>query len=232
MIIGGLVKFSLNDYPAKTSAVIFTRGCNFRCFYCHNPELVLPEKYASEIPSDKIFSFLKSRRGKLDAVCITGGEPTQHSDLPEMIKKIKKMGFLVKLDTNGSNPQILEKIIKEGNVDYIAMDIKAPLNSDSYQKVSRVPLDIKKIKKSISLVINSGLPHEFRTTVVKSLTSFDDLRKIAESVKGTQNYFIQKFVPPPKLNDQTLANELSYSNKELKNLASEISTFVKHCGVR
>ena len=86
MIIGGLVKFSLNDYPAKTSAVIFTRGCNFRCFYCHNPELVLPEKYASEIPSDKIFSFLKSRRGKLDAVCITGGEPTQHSDLPEMIK--------------------------------------------------------------------------------------------------------------------------------------------------
>lgn len=236
MIIGGFVKFSLNDYPGKTSAVIFTRGCNFRCRYCHNPELVLPEKYAKKIPLSKIFSFLKTRKGKLDAVVITGGEPTNHSDLPFFLKKIKNPpaggGFLVKLDTNGSNPEMLEKIIKEGNINYIAMDIKAPLNLDSYSKVSRVPLDIKKIKKSIDLIINSGLPHEFRTTVVKSLTSFDDLRKIAESIKGADNYFLQKFVPAKKLNDLTLSKETTYSDKELQKLANEISTFVKHCGVR
>lgn len=232
MIIGGLVKFSLNDYPGKTSAVVFTRGCNFRCRYCHNPELVLSEKYAKKIPLSKIFSFLKSRKNKLDAVCITGGEPTNHSDLPFFIKKIKNMGFLVKLDTNGSNPQMLKKFIEEKVLDYIAMDIKAPLNPISYLKVSEMPFDTKKIKKSISLIINSGLPHEFRTTVVKSLTSKNDLLKIAKSIKGADNYFLQKFVPAKKLNDLTLSKEVSYSDKELQKLAGKISTFVKHCGVR
>jgi pyruvate formate lyase activating enzyme len=229
MIIGGLVKFSLNDYPGKTSAVIFTRGCNFRCSYCHNPELVLPEKYAPEISLEEVYKFLESRQGKLDAVCITGGEPTQHLDLSEMLKKIKSMGFLVKLDTNGSRPEALEAIIKAGDTDYIAMDIKAPF--EKYKNVSRVPLDILKIKKSVDLILKSGLPHEFRTTVVKTLTSFDDLKKIAESIKGADNYFIQKFVPT-KLNDPTLMNEVSYSDEELKTLASEFSSFVKHCGVR
>lgn len=231
MIIGGFVKFSLNDYPGKTAAVIFTLGCNFRCRYCHNPELVLPEKYAPEIPLGEVYSFLESRVGKLDAVCITGGEPTEHLDLPEMIKKIKEMGFLVKLDTNGSRPEMLEKIIKEGNIDYIAMDIKAPFDPYSYQKITGTPVDTEKLKKSINLIINSGLPHEFRTTVVKSLTSFDDLRKIAGSIKGADNYFIQRFVSS-KLNDPSLINEVSYTEQELKPLASELSTFVKHCGVR
>lgn len=229
MIIGGLVKFSLNDYPGKTAAVIFTLGCNFRCRYCHNPELVLPERYAPEIPLSQIYKFLESRVGKLDTVCITGGEPTEHLDLPEMIKKIKEMGFLVKLDTNGSRPEMLNKILKEGNIDYIAMDIKAPF--EKYTKITAVPVDVEKLKESINLIINSGLPHEFRTTVVKSLTSFDDLRKIAESVKGADNYFIQRFVSY-KLNDPSLINEVSYTEQELKPLASELSTFVKHCGVR
>jgi len=242
MIIGGLVKFSLNDYPGKTSAVIFTRGCNFRCRYCHNPELVLPEKYAPEIPLSQIYSFLESRKGKLDAVCITGGEPTQHSDLPEMLKKIKEMGFLLKLDTNGSRPEMLETIIKparhasqgdaggEGNINYIAMDIKAPF--EDYEKITGVPIAVEKLKKSINLIINSGLSHEFRTTIVKSLTSFDDLRKIAESIKGADNYFLQRFVPAVKLNDQSFINEVYYSEKELKALTAELASFVKHCGVR
>jgi pyruvate formate lyase activating enzyme len=232
MIIGGFEKFSLNNYPGKTSAVIFTRGCNFRCLYCHNPELVLPEKYAVEIPLNKIFDFLLSRKGKLDAVTVTGGEPTHHFDLPEMLKKIKSLGFLVKLDSNGSRPEMLEAVIKGGNIDYIAMDIKAPLDSYSYQKVSNVFLDMSKIKKSIALIINSGLPHEFRTTVAKSLTSFDDLRKIAESIKGADNYFLQRFIPAEKLNYEILADEISYPEEELKELAIELSTFVKHCGVR
>ena len=229
MIIGGFEKFSLNDYPGKSAAVIFTLGCNFRCRYCHNPELVLPEKYGLEIPIDEVYKFLESRVGKLDAVCITGGEPTEHLDLPEMIKKIKGMGFLVKLDTNGSRPGMLEKLIKEGNLDYIAMDIKAPL--ENYTKITAVPVDVEKLKKSIELIISSGLPHEFRTTVVKTLTSFDDLRKIAGSIKGADNYFIQRFVSS-KLNDPSLINEVSYTEEQLKFLAVEISTFVKHCGVR
>ena len=230
MIIGGLVKFSLNDYPGKTSAVVFTRGCNFRCRYCHNPELVLPEKYVAEIPLADVYSFLESRKGQLDAVDVTGGEPIQHSDLSEMLKKIKEMGFLVKLDTNGSNPEMLKKFLKEENVDYIAMDIKAPF--EDYKKITGVPVDIEKIKKSINLIINSGLSHEFRTTVAKSLTNFDDLRKIAKSIEGADNYFLQRFVSARKLNDESLANEMSYSEEELKGLATGLSSFVKHCGVR
>jgi pyruvate formate lyase activating enzyme len=229
MVIGGLVKFSLNDYPGKTSAVVFTRGCNFRCRYCHNPELVLPEKYISEIPLDEVYSFLESRKNKLEAVCITGGEPTQHLDLKEMLQKIKKMGFFVKLDTNGSRPEIIEEIIKGECIDYIAMDIKAPF--EDYMKITGVQIDSEKLKKSIELIINSGLPHEFRTTIVKTLTSFDDLRKIAQSIKGADNYFLQKFVSS-KLNDPSLINEVSYSERELNELANEFSSFVKHCGVR
>jgi pyruvate formate lyase activating enzyme len=230
MVIGGLVKFSLNDYPGKTSAVIFTRGCNFRCSYCHNPELVLPEKYAPEIPLADVFSFLESRKGKLDAVTITGGEPTQHPDLADVIKEIKKMGFFAKIDTNGTQPQILKDVIEEGNIDYIAMDIKAPFHT--YQKITCVQFDPEKMKRSAEMIINSGIPHEFRTTVVSSLTTFEDLRKIAESIKGAQNYFLQRFVPAKKMNNLKLKNDTSYSEEELKSLASELMTFVKYCGVR
>ena len=244
MIIAGLVKFSLNDFPGKTSAVVFTRGCNFRCRYCHNPELVLPEKYAPEISTDEIFNFLETRQGKLDAVCVTGGEPTQHADLPEFLEKIKKMGFLVKLDSNGTRPEVLEKIIEKKLVDYIAMDIKAPF--EKYQDITGVAAAPEKLKKSVQIILASGtspagsaptgsspfgLQHEFRTTIVKSLTTFDDLRKIAQSVRGAQNYFLQRFVPT-KLNDPTLMNDVSYSEGDLNELATELQTFVKHCGVR
>jgi len=229
MIIAGLVKFSLNDYPGKTCAVVFTRGCNFRCRYCHNPELVLPEKYAPEISPDEIFDFLETRRNKLDAVCVTGGEPTQHPDLPEFLKKIKKMGFLVKLDSNGTRPEVLEKIIADGLVDYIAMDIKAPF--EDYKNITCVAAAPEKLKKSVQIILDSGLPHEFRTTIVKSLTSFDDLRQIAQSIRGAQNYFLQRFVAT-KLNDETLMNDVSYSEGDLNELASELSSFVGHCGVR
>jgi pyruvate formate lyase activating enzyme len=251
MKIGGLVKFSLSDYPGKASAVIFTRGCNFRCPYCHNPELVLPvstlqselKKYVNEIPQSEIFDFFGSRRDQLDAVVVTGGEPTMHDDLPEFLKKIKNLSadesgkFLIKLDTNGTNPKMLENLINQKLVDYIAMDIKAPLDSNSYEKiignskVSRLNLDMSKIKKSADIIINSGLPHEFRTTIVKSLTSLSGLREIAKQIKGAQNYFLQKFVAT-KLNDPNLASETSYSDSELQKLASELASFVQNCGIR
>jgi pyruvate formate lyase activating enzyme len=229
MIIAGLVKFSLNDYPGKTCAVVFTRGCNFRCRYCHNPELVLPEKYAPALPLNKIFSFLENRRGKLDAVCVTGGEPTRQADLPKFLQKIKKMGFLVKLDTNGTRPEVLDDIIKKNLVDYIAMDIKAPF--ENYKKITGVFAAPEKLKKSVKIILASGLPHEFRTTIARSLTGFDDLRKIAAEIRGADHYFLQRFVSG-KLNDPTLVGETSYSEKKLSGLTKELETLVRHCAVR
>ena len=229
MIIGGLQKFSLIDYPGKTCAIIFTRGCNFRCRYCHNPELVIPEKYAPEIPLSQIYDFLENRRGKLDAVSITGGEPTQHSDLIELMKKIKNMGFLVKLDSNGSRPEMLKKIISKKLVDYLAMDIKAPL--EDYHKIMGWRVPVEKLKRSIDLIINSDIDYEFRTTIVKSLTSKNDLREIAKTIKGAKKYFLQKFIPT-KLNDPSLMEETSYSEEELKKLALELAAYVKHCDIR
>lgn len=230
MTVGGLVKFSLNDYPGQTAAVIFTQGCNFRCSYCHNPELVLPEKYVTAVPLSEIFKFLESRRGKLDAVVVSGGEPTIQPDLPEVLREIKRMGFLTKLDTNGSMPEELGKIIAEGNLDYAAMDVKAPF--DSYDKIVGVKFGGQKAKKSARIIIDSGLAHEFRTTVAKPLTTFDDLRKIAKELKGAQNYFLQRFRAAEKLNDESLKLEVSYPEAELQKLALELQIFVKRCTVR
>ncbi len=229
MIIGGLQKFSLIDYPGKTSAIIFTIGCNFRCRYCHNPELVIPERYTAEISLSEVYDFLNNRRGKLDAVCITGGEPTQHADLSEMIENIKAMGFLVKLDSNGSRPEVLENFIKRKLVDYVAMDIKAPLKK--YSKVIGWQIPVEKLKKSISLLMSSSVGYEFRTTIVKSILSKDDLRKIAQEIKGAENYFLQKFIPT-KLIEPALKKESSYSDNELSELAEELKKYVKNCYVR
>ena len=154
MKIGGLQKFSFIDYPNKTSAIIFTQGCNFRCAYCHNPELVYPEKYQVPISEEQVFAFLESRKNQLDAVVITGGEPTLQPDLIEFIKKVKAMGFLVKLDSNGSNPQVLEQVINQKLVDFIAMDIKAPF--DKYDLVCCVPVNIDNIKRFIGGVLRNS----------------------------------------------------------------------------
>lgn len=229
MIVAGLQKFSLIDYPGKICAILFTRGCNFLCPYCHNPELVIKEKYAPEIPMSKIYEFIESRRGKLDAISITGGEPTQHADLIDMLEKIKNMGFLIKLDTNGSRPEILEKIMARNLVDYFAMDIKAPL--EDYPKIAGRAIAAEKIKKSIELIINHATEYEFRTTIVKSLISKDDLRKIAKEIKGAKNYFLQKFIPT-KLNDPLLMKETSYTDMELNKLALELMGYVRYCAVR
>ncbi|OGG34822.1 anaerobic ribonucleoside-triphosphate reductase activating protein [Candidatus Gottesmanbacteria bacterium RIFOXYB1_FULL_47_11] len=229
MVIGGLQKFSLVDYPGKTCAIIFTRGCNFRCRYCHNPELVIPEQYTLEIPLKVVFDFLETRRGKLDAVEITGGEPTQHADLIGVISQIKDMGFLVKLDSNGSRPEVLKTAIDQKLVDYLAMDVKAPLKD--YVKIMGWQVPAEKLQQSISLIMNSGIDYEFRTTIVKSLTSKDDLREIAKTIKGAKRYFLQKFIPA-KLVDSSCNNEVSYSDRELQELAQELMRYVVFCGVR
>lgn len=229
MIIGGLQKFSCVDYPGKTCAILFTRGCNFRCRYCHNPELVISERYAKPIELEEVFRFLEARKGLIDGVCITGGEPTLHHDLPEILDRIKRMGFFVKLDSNGTRPDALQRVIDAKIADYIAMDIKAP--PDQYRDIVGVNMSAEIIRRSIHIIINSGIDHEFRTTIVKELTTFDDLRAIAVELQGAQRYFLQRFIQS-KACDASLANATSYPEKELRALASHLECYVDQCRVR
>ncbi len=190
MLIGGIQKTSLIDYPKKIAAIVFTRGCNFRCPYCHNPELVIGNRQDSD---DATFlNFLECRKGKLDGIVVTGGEPCIQEDLPIFLKNIKRKGFAIKLDTNGSQFEVLEGIIKENLVDYIAMDIKAPLSK--YNNVTKTTVNTDDIKKSIDLIMNSGIEYEFRTTVVKSLLEPEDFDEIGKLTEGANLYFIQKFL--------------------------------------
>ncbi|MCD4650514.1 MAG: anaerobic ribonucleoside-triphosphate reductase activating protein, partial [Candidatus Cloacimonetes bacterium] len=193
MVIGGFQKFTMVDYPGKLSAIIFTRGCNFRCPYCHNPELVDYHRFSKAIEVQEVLSFLKSRAGKLDAVSITGGEPTLHTDLPDLIRQIRAMGYLIKLDTNGTNPKMVRELVSEGLLDYIAMDIKAPLKS--YEVVTRVSVDTKAIQESINFIRECGVDYEFRTTVVELMHSREDLLAIQKLLGNAKRYFIQNFVP-------------------------------------
>lgn len=225
MIIGGVQKTSLLDYPDKISAIVFTQGCNFRCGYCHNPELINSKEQAWSVPA--FLEFLKTRKGKLDAVVITGGEPCLQKDLPKFIKEIKKLGFLVKLDTNGNYPQVLNKVLPY--VDYIAMDIKAPL--EKYGKITNVKVNADDIKKSIDIIMNSEKNYEFRTTVVKSLLSEDDILKIGDLIFGAQCYYLQKFVPS-KILDYKLLNEATYSDDELSFICAKLKLKINFVSYR
>ncbi|MCK5096043.1 MAG: anaerobic ribonucleoside-triphosphate reductase activating protein [Candidatus Pacebacteria bacterium] len=229
MIFGGLQKFSLIDYPGKTCAILFTVGCNFRCPYCHNPELISLNNDTVVIEEKGILKFLENRIGKLDAVSITGGEPTLHKDLLSFMKKLKDMGFLIKLDSNGTRPLVLQKALDEKLVDYLAMDVKAPL--DKYEKVTIKPINVEDIKKSIDIIKNSGIDHEFRTTVVRSLLSKDDILKIGETIAGAKRYYLQKFIAT-KTNDPKYLKETTYSDEELEELRTKIAKKVKICKVR
>jgi pyruvate formate lyase activating enzyme len=197
MLIGGLQKVSLIDYPGLVCCVIFTQGCNFKCTYCHNPELVDPKLYSKPIPIEEIFSFLNKRRKLLDGVCICGGEPLIHQDLFEFIKKIKAMGYLIKIDTNGSFPKRLQKLIESSLIDYIAMDIKAPLAK--YKFITNSEIKSEEIKESIKLIMNSNIKYEFRTTILKSQLTKEDLIDIAKLIKNANLYVLQRFYPKNKL---------------------------------
>lgn len=217
MIIGGLQKTSLLDFPEKIAAIVFTMGCNFRCGYCHNPELINGEAKIKEV-----FEFLKTRQGKLDGVVITGGEPCLQKDLPEFIKQVKELGFAVKLDTNGSFPEMLEKVLPD--LDYVAMDIKAPL--EKYSQIVNVDVDTSKILKSIEVLKNGGVDYEFRTTVVKSQLSYEDFEKIGQLIQGAPRYYLQKFVAS-KILDKSLENEKTYSTEEFERIIDILKPYVK-----
>ncbi|HNU96437.1 MAG TPA: anaerobic ribonucleoside-triphosphate reductase activating protein [Candidatus Magasanikbacteria bacterium] len=226
MKIGGLQKFSMIDYPDKIACIVFTQGCNFRCPYCHNPELVKPEMFGESLSEEEFFDFLKERVGKLDAVSITGGEPTLQYDLIEFIKKIRDLGFLIKLDTNGTNPDMLKEIIDQKLVNYLAMDIKAPFSK--YEEITKMPVNIEKIKQSVEMIKSSGIDYEFRTTLVKKLLSPEDIEQIGRDIAGAKQYFLQKFVST-KTVDEKVLNEETYSEEELENLKERLKPFVAKC---
>lgn len=227
MLLGGLQKFSLIDYPGKMCAIVFTAGCNFRCGYCHNPELVKNPR--GLIEEKEFFDFLKKRQGQLEAVTITGGEPTLHFDLVEFIEKTKKLGFLVKLDSNGTNPNVLKKIIEKKVVDYLAMDIKGPLNK--YQEITNSTIDTDKIQQSIKLIRESGIDYEFRTTVVESQLSREDILTIGKLIKGAKRYYLQKFIPTKTVNPEFMKAK-TYSEKEFARMQGELKEWVEKCEVR
>ena len=214
--IGGLQKFSLIDFPGKMAAVIFTQGCNFRCPFCHNPDLVLPEKFSEPISEQEILEFLEKRQGQLNGVVVTGGEPTIQGDLKPFLKKIKDLGFAIKLDTNGNTPEVLKDLFENNLVDYVAMDVKAPLAK--YSEITGVEIDQSKIKKSIDLILSSGLDYQFRTTVIKPFLDEEDLSKIASFLQGAKRYILQPFSAKGQILDASLLDVGHYTSDEFDNL--------------
>ena len=192
MIIRGLQKTTLLDYPEKLACTIFTGGCNFRCPFCHNASLVLNASRVEEIPEDELFSYLSKRRGVLDGACITGGEPLLNNDIVDFIKKIRSYGLLIKLDTNGSFPDKLEYLLDNKLVDYVAMDIKN--SKEKYALTAGTKEFPNEIERSIDIIMSKAPDYEFRTTVVRELHTPSDICKIAERIKNTKKYFLQSYV--------------------------------------
>lgn len=222
--IYGFEKTSLLDYPDKISSIIFTYGCNLKCPYCHNPELVVDGLNSKKVLSQKyILDFLKTRVGKIDAVVITGGEPLIHEGLINLIKKIKKLGYLIKLDTNGLLPSRLQSIIDTGMIDYIAMDIKYPK--------SEYPKSESKVQKSIEIIMNSGIDYEFRTTYVKGIHNYTSVEKICEMIQGSKRYYIQNFRAGKSI-DKSLDEDNSFSQKELKEIKKIAKRYIKKVYIR
>jgi len=228
MLIGGFTKFSLIDYPGYTCAIIFMQGCNLRCPYCQNPELVIPEKFTEEIPIEEIIEFLKKRVGMLDAVEFTGGEPTTQSDLIEIAETIKNMGFTIKIDTNGTNPEAINEGLKKGVIDYIAMDIKASM--DRYEEITQVNIDKEKIKRSIEIIMNRAPGYEFRVTVIKNFHNKEEIEKIGQLVIGAKKFYLQRaqFVKTVK---EGFKRE-QFSESELEEFRNILLKYVKTCQIR
>jgi pyruvate formate lyase activating enzyme len=230
MIIGGFQRFSLIDYPGKICAIVFTQGCNFRCPYCHNPELVDTNPLESQaIAQDEILSFLEARKDKLEAVTITGGEPLLQSGIGDFLSSVKSLGYVIKLDTNGSFPSRLETVLEMNAVDYIAMDIKAPI--DKYEQVVRSRIDKDRILRSVRLIMNYGSDYEFRTTVVKPLLERDDFAEIGKMIQGSRLYVLQRFVPSKVLDDSFLDAD-TYPNDELESIRDQMDGYAEQCIIR
>lgn len=228
MNISGIQKLTLLDFPGKLACTVFTCGCNFRCPFCHNASLVLPGM-SEHIDESEVFSFLKKREGILEGVCITGGEPCLQSDLESFIGKVKALGFSVKLDTNGSFPEKLSALLEKGLLDYVAMDIKT--SPERYAEVTGVTNEsfFENVKKSVELLKECGVPHEFRTTTAKELQNAEDFLKIGQWLKGEKRYFLQQYESSGEL----VGKEMTpYEKEELEEFKKLMENFVEDVEIR
>jgi len=218
MRIGGIERFSLTDFPGTPAAVVFTTGCNFRCPYCHNGSLLsMCPEYDDPVSEERVLSFLESRWGRLSGVVVSGGEPTIQPDLPRFLASIKEMGYAVKLDTNGSRPEVIREVISEDLVDFIAMDVKAPLRI--YSKLAGGPVDTDAVMASISLISSSGIPHLFRTTVPEGLLTEDDVERIKTLIPTGSPHLTQ-----PCRTENALVPEVCHAFSTCKSLAPSVQS--------
>jgi len=233
VILGGLQKLTLIDYPGHIAATVFTAGCNFRCPFCHNPELVDHVTCNTQqvtFLEKELFELLENRKGKLEGVCITGGEPTIQPDIVEFIKKIKNLGYKVKLDTNGTRPDVLRKLFSERLLDFVAMDIKSDL--ENYDKLTNSKTDIGRIRLSVDLIRNSGVDYEFRTTVVPGLHAESDFERIGKWLEGSKKYVLQAFEDKGKILDPGLKKKIKNKKLDLEKIARNIKKYFGKVEIR
>ena len=228
MIIKGYQKLTLLDFPAHTACTVFTAGCNFRCGFCHNA-LLVTETDGGFVPEKEFFDFLSTRKGILDGVAITGGEPLLQKGIKDFMRKIKSLGFAVKLDHNGTMPELLKEIIDDNLIDYVAVDIK---NSPEKYAVTAglSSIDISRIKKTVDLLIGGSVDYEFRTTVTAELFEKDDFIKIGEFIKGAKRYFLQQFKDSGELIEKNFFSPCD--EKTLREYAEIVAPYVQSVGIR
>lgn len=228
MVFHGFQKMTMLDFPGYVACTVFTPGCNFRCPFCHNSLLVTKVNDNEVYSEDEILSYLKKRKGVIDGICISGGEPLMHDDIFDFVKKVKELGLLVKIDTNGSFPDKLKKLIDSGNIDYVAMDIKnCP---EKYSVTTGMKeFDISAVRKSVELLLEGKIAYEFRTTVVKELHTPQDMVQIGEFISGADKYFIQHFIESESNIQQGLT---ALDREEMENLRNSVVRFVKNAELR
>ena len=233
MLISGITKLTLLDFPDKTACIIFTAGCNFRCGYCHNPEFVLPERLKEIekgfIPEAVIMNFLKRRHGMLQGVVITGGEPTLQPDLPDFIRTVRALGYAVKLDTNGNRPEVLRALLDEGLLDYVAMDYK--INFARYTELSGKGADPQAVENSFQILKEGRVPYEFRTTLVKEIHTPAVLADMHRELVGVKRYYVQPFRSDIVLHTQ-FEGMHAFSDEEMKQLAGYFAEVAEEVGIR
>jgi pyruvate formate lyase activating enzyme len=230
MKIIGFIKTSLLDWDGHVVASLYLPGCNFRCPFCHNKDVVLDPDSFDAVPFTEVEEYVRSNAEFLDGIVVTGGEPTIHRDLPELLKRIKELGMQVKLDTNGTDPDMLRDVIEAGLVDFVAMDLKAPLN-ERYDDLAGVSVDLGKIKRSIEVLETSGVEHEFRTTVVPILLTAQDIEAMAAYIGGTKRFALQQFRPERTL-DPNLSAIKPYSKAAILGMAENAKQYVRKVVIR
>ncbi|MDW5561937.1 MAG: anaerobic ribonucleoside-triphosphate reductase activating protein [Methanomassiliicoccus sp.] len=230
MRIIGFIKTSLLDWDGHVVAVVYLPGCNFRCPFCHNQEVVLSPDSMEEVPFSEVEEYVRANSEFLDGIVVTGGEPTIHADLPNLLARLRSLGTKIKLDTNGTNPDMLEDILHAGLVDYVAMDLKAPLD-EKYKDLAGVSIPVDRIKRSIEVIRTSGVDHEFRTTVVPILLSPEDVERIAAYIGGANKYAIQQFRPGNTL-DPNLTAVKPYPRGAMLSMAECARQYVRKVVLR